>query len=146
MTDVRAYTRILFSLNALYQLAVGAIFLFLPAQAINLYHFPASEAHSIAARVAIRALGANLLLGGGISAVVGRDPDRHPALLIVMGALAVLTLLCWGLTLAVGETAVGQVAADLGVQVLLLVAVAGYYGTAARNSQGTCRSQPALEK
>lgn len=128
---MRAYTRILFGLNALYQLAVGAVFLFAPVAAIGLYGFPQSEAGSVAAHVSIRALGAYILLGGGVSAAIARNPDRHPVLLLVMGGLSVLTLLCWGLTLAVGEVKVGQVALDLVVQALLLVAVAGYYGKSA---------------
>jgi|GEM_PF-2440130 len=68
-----------------------------------------------------------MLLGGGVSAAITRDPDRHPVLLAVMVALSGLTLLCWVLTLAVGEAKIDQVGVDLLVQVLLLIAVFGYY-------------------
>jgi hypothetical protein len=123
---MRGYTRIIFGLNALYQLAVGVIFLFAPVTAIGLYGFPASEGGSVATLVSLRALGAYVLLGAGLSAIIGVNPDRHPVLLPVMGALAVLTLVAWGVTLAAGEMTIAQVGLDAAVQGLLLVAVVGY--------------------
>ena len=127
---MRAYTRVVFGLNAIYQLVVGAVFLCAPVTAIGLYGFAASESQSVAARVSIRALGAFVLLGGGISAWIARNPDAEPVLLPVMGSLSVLTLLCWGMTLATGDMTFRQVGLDMAVQVLLIAAVVGYAGKA----------------
>jgi len=133
---MKIFTRIVFGMNAVYQLLVGIVFLLLPVTAIHLYGFPPSDTTSVAAHVGIRALGAYILLGGGISAAICLDPDRNPVLLIVMGILSALCLVCWGLTLAVKEVTLGQVGLDLVVQVLLLIAVLGYYGKAAQGKAG----------
>lgn len=131
---MRIYTRVIFGLNTLYQLLVGAVFLFAPVAAIGLYGFGPAEALSVAAHVSCRALGAYILLGAGISALIARNPDRHPILLALMGVLSLLTFLCWGLALAAAEVTLGQVALDLVIQALLLIAVVGYYKTAGQKA------------
>ncbi len=123
---MRTYTRIVFGLNALYQLAVGCVFLFAPVTGIGLYGFPESDTHVVAARVALRALGTFVLLAGGISAVIAGNPDKNPVLLTVMGATAILTLVGWAVTLGAQEVTASQVALDIVVQALLLIAVVGY--------------------
>lgn len=123
---MRTYTRVVFGVNAIYQIVVGAIFLASPVQAIGLYGFPASENASVAAHVAIRGLGGLILVTGLISVRIARNPDTDRVLLPVMGAVSVAAVVSWAAALAAHEAQVSQVALDLIVQALLLVAVLGY--------------------
>jgi hypothetical protein len=129
---MRLYTRIIFGLNFLYQVIVGAIFLVSPVISISLYGFAPADAQSIAAHVGIRMMGVFLLLMAVVSVMIAINPDKNPVLLPLMGLASVLTLLCWALTLLTGEMKLGQVGLDIIVQVLLLIAVAGYAGKAGK--------------
>lgn len=129
---MRLFTRIIFGLNCIYQIIVGAIFLFAPVFSITLYGFPQADTQSLAAHVGVRVMGVFLLAVGIISVLIAINPDKNPVLLPIMGAIAALTLVCWGITLYAREMTVNQVGLDVAVQVLLLIAVLGYAGKAGK--------------
>ena len=63
-------------------------------------------------------------------AVVAADPDKRPILRTLMGMIATLQLICWGIVVGMHDLSVGHVASmilDVVVQAALLVAVVGYY-------------------
>ena len=130
---MRLYTRIIFGLNCLYQIAVGVVFLAAPVLSIGLYGFPATDANSLAAHVGVRVMGVFLLVAGVISLLIAINPDKNPVLLPIMGMVSALTLVCWGITLFAHEMTFSQVGLDMLVQVLLLIAVLGYRGMATRS-------------
>ena len=123
---MRLIARIIFAVNCIYQLVVGAIFLVAPVFSIHLYGFPPSDGQSMAAHVGVRMMGVFLLLVAVISAMIAINPDKNPVLLPLMGLTALLTIVCWVLTLATHEMILSQVTLDLAVQVLILAAVVGY--------------------
>jgi hypothetical protein len=129
---MRWYVRIVFGLNAAYQVVIGLVALLAPLTMLGLYGASDADKQVLFLHAAMRGLGFYILFGGVLSALVALDPDRHPVLLALMGTLAVLTIVGWSLTLAFGEMQIGQVGVDLVVQALLLVGALGYYATAKR--------------
>ena len=61
----------------------------------------------------MRCLGYNFLFGAVISALIAKNPDRHPILLPLMAILAGLTIVAWLLAPAFGEMTAGQVGGDI---------------------------------
>lgn len=124
---MRLYTRIIFALNALYQAIIGVLCLGWPTRALGLYQATPAQLGEPMLRASFRLIGINLVLGALMSALIARNPDRHPVLLPLMGVLSVLTLVCWGVAGPLAhEMTVAQYGLDLVVQVLLLIAVLGY--------------------
>jgi hypothetical protein len=126
---MRTFMRIAFGLNALYQIAVGVVCLLAPATAAGLHGGGFTEASTLLL-VTFRLLGVNLIPAGIVSIVVAFDPDRHPILRALMGLIATLTLICWGIVVGMHTLAVGQVASmilNVVVQICVLVAVVIYY-------------------
>jgi hypothetical protein len=127
---MRTYTRIVFGLNAAYLMIVGVLCLLGPELAVGVYGGTEVDHASTLLLITVRLLGVNLIPAGVISVVVAADPDRHPILRALMGLLATLTLVCWGIVIGMHDLTVGQIASatlDVVVQVALLVAVVGYY-------------------
>jgi hypothetical protein len=121
--------RIAFGLNALYQIAVGAVCLLAPATAADLHGGGHAEATTLLL-VTFRLLGVNLIPAGIVSLVAAADPDRHPILRALMGLIASLTLICWGIVVGMHTLAVGQVASmvlNVVLQIAVLLAVVLYY-------------------
>ena len=124
---MRLYVRIVFGLNAVYQVVIGLIGLFAPMTMLGLYGAAAADKEVILLHAAMRGLGYFIVFGGIISIFVAKNPDRHPILLRLMAILAVLTLVGWILTLVFKEMSISQVGIDMAVQVLLLIGALGYY-------------------
>ena len=94
---MRRYTRIVFGLNALYQIALGFLCLLTPAVVVGMYGGTGGDEHSTLMLVCFRLLGVNLVPIGVICALVGINPDSHPILRQLMGLLSILTLIGWGI-------------------------------------------------
>lgn len=127
---MRRYTRITFALNAVFQTILGVLCLLAPEVAIRVYGGDPADEGSNMLLVAFRMLGVNILLGGVISAMIGGNPDAYPILRPLMGLLAVLKLVCWGVVVGAHDLTASQVAMvilDGVIEVLLIVAVACYY-------------------
>ena len=80
--------------------------------------------------VTFRTVGVNLIPAGVISAIVAADPDKRPFLRTLMGIMAALQLICWGIVAGMhdlGATYIASAVLDVMVQVAILVAVVGYY-------------------
>jgi hypothetical protein len=122
--------RIVFAVNAAYQLAFGTLCVLWPATAVAMYGGNILDRQSMLLLVTFRLIGVNLIPAGVISAVVAADPDRHPILRALMGLVATLTLVCWGIVIGMHDLNAGQIAAaalDIVMHVALLVGVMGYY-------------------
>ncbi|MGQ0815321.1 MAG: hypothetical protein ACT4O1_12835 [Gemmatimonadota bacterium] len=124
---MRPLVRVISGLNAVYQTIVAVLCLTAPAVTIALYGAPEGAAELGFLRGTIRILGAALLLGAAISALIARDPDRHPVLLPLIALLGATTLTAEALMLAAGEAVVSQLALDIGVQVVITGTVLAYY-------------------
>jgi len=111
-------TRILFGFNTVYQIAVGAISLLIPMMTIGFYKGPTNPDNFLMS--AFRILGANMIFGGIISAYIAWKPDKNPVLLRLMGMLAALTLICWGVVYFQKELPLSTLVFDIIVQVLIL--------------------------
>jgi hypothetical protein len=123
---MRRYTRIIFGLNALHQTALGGVCLVLPSLSLGLHGASPALAQGTLLLASCRILGVHLLFGGVLSALVARDPDRYPVLLLLMGLMGLLTSAGLGLALALGELNLRQAGPGLVLQVLVLAAVLGY--------------------
>ena len=127
---MRTYTRIIFELNAFYQIILGVVCLVAPATAIALHGGSDVDLCSTLLMVTFRMVGVNLIPAGVISAVVAADPDKRPILRTLMGMLATLQLICWGIVIGMHDLSASHIASvvlDVVVQVSMLVAVVGYY-------------------
>jgi hypothetical protein len=124
---MKLFTRIVFGFNTLYQIIVGFMALILPAMIIEVYQGTPEEQHLAILRAAFRALGFNIILGGVISALIAKNPNKYPILLPLMGLLSILTIICWSIAWGAGEMQFSQFALDIVVQVIILVAVILYY-------------------
>ena len=127
---MRWYVRIVFGLNTIYQVVIGLIALLAPTMMLGLYGATDVDKQVILLLASMRGLGFYIVFGGIISALIAMNPDRHPILLRLIAALAVLTIIGWVLTLAFGEMKISQVGIDLVIQVLLLIGALGYYAKA----------------
>lgn len=124
---MRTFTRVVFGANAVYQGGVGLLCLFAPALTIELYGGGEADLQMLYLRAILRGLGATLLLTAVISAMIARDPDARPVLLVLLGVTAVFTLLAWSLAVLAREVSLDQVALDITVQAVVLATVALYY-------------------
>ncbi len=130
---MRHYTRIIFGVNAAYQTIVGILCLVAPALAIGIYGGSEVDQGSTLTLVAFRIIGVNLIPVGVICALISFNPDHTPVLRQLMGLLAVLTLVCWGVAVSTHNLSLSQIASvsfDAVVQVMVIVAVVGYYPVA----------------
>jgi hypothetical protein len=121
---MRAFVRIVFGLNAIYQLVVGGMALVTPDAVYKFYG--AADVQPFMLGIG-RGLGAMVVFGALVSAFIARDPDRDPVLLPLMGFLSVATVAAWTLALTAGELTMDQVGVDVLVQVALLAGVVAYY-------------------
>ncbi|MBV9124967.1 MAG: hypothetical protein JO112_16560 [Planctomycetes bacterium] len=123
------YTRIVFGFNALYQTTVGVICLLAPATAVGLYGGTQADQAITMLLVAFRVIGVCLIPAGVVSALIAGNPDTYPILRPLMGLWAVLTLVCWGITIGAHNLNLSQILSvmfDVIVQVALLLAVVFY--------------------
>lgn len=123
------YVRIVFGLNALYQMTLGLICLLGPSLAISLYGgSPLDQEHNLL-MLAFRVMGIGLVPVGVMSALVAGSPDDTPVLRAMMGLTAVLTFVCWGIVIGTHDLSVGQIASvilDVMVQVPVIVGAVFY--------------------
>jgi hypothetical protein len=127
---MRTYTRIIFGLNAFYAIVMGIVCLLAPMTAVALHGGNDTDLCSTLLLITYRLIGVNLIPAGVISAVVAADPDKRPILRTLVGMVATLQLICWGIVIGMHDLSVGHIASmvlDMVVQVGLLIAVVGYY-------------------
>jgi hypothetical protein len=127
---MRTYTRIIFGLNAFYQIVMGVVCMVAPMTAVTLHGGTETDLCSTLLMIAFRIIGVNMVPAGVISAVVAADPDKRPILRTLMGMIATLQLICWGIVIGMHDLSAANIASmllDVVVQVALLVAVVGYY-------------------
>ena len=122
---VRAAARLMAGLNALYEVAVGALSLFAPRAAGAVYRL-AAEDLSPTALALTRILGGLMVAHGLTLALFVRDPERVLPLVPVLLAGGVANLLAAALPCLLGELAWAQVAGSLAFQSLLVLALAAY--------------------
>lgn len=123
---MRTFARAVFGINTLYQGLVGLICLFAPLTALSLYSAPEGASAMSFLTGAFRMIGAFIIVGGFISLMIARNPDRYPILLPIMGLLAITTLVAEGLMLANREGHLSQLALDIVVQVAILIPAFAY--------------------
>ena len=127
---MRTYTRIIFALNAFYQIVMGVVCLAAPGVAVAIHGGNDTDLCSTLLLVTFRMVGVNLIPAGVISAVVAADPDKRPILRTLIGMVATLQLICWGIVVGMHDLAATHIASvvlDVVVQTAMLVAVVGYY-------------------
>lgn len=127
---MRTYTRIIFGLNAFYLIVMGVVCMVAPMTAVALHGGTDTDLCSTLLMIAFRLIGVNMIPAGVISAVVAADPDKRPILRTLMGMIATLQLICWGIVVGMHDLSAANIASmvlDVVVQVALLVAVVGYY-------------------
>ena len=124
---LRKVTRWIMGANAVYQGAVGLIALVAPSLAIALYGGGPADQGSPYLNALYRMIGALLVFVASISALIAKDPDGSPILLLFMALLQALGLVCWILALAAGDVAFSQVALDFVFQIPVLLAALAYY-------------------
>lgn len=123
---MKTFARIVFGLNFLYQCIVGIAALVVPAQVIDFYGGSEAEQAIPYMLAAFRALGIYIFFGGIISGYIASNPGRYPILRRLIGILAVLTLICWGIVYYMKELSFDVMMADIIVQVFILAAVGMY--------------------
>jgi hypothetical protein len=127
---MRMYMRIVFALNAVYQIALGVLCLLGPSTAVAIYGGSDTDHCSTLLLVTFRLLGVYMIPAGVISVVIAADPDRHPVLRTLTAVLATLTLVCWGIVVGMHDVSASQVAGaalSVVIQVALLVGAIGYF-------------------
>jgi hypothetical protein len=134
---LRKLTRYVFGANALYQGAVGLLALLAPSFTIWLYGGSEIDQSSPYLHALFRMIGALLVFVASISALIAKDPDGSPILLIFMALLQALGLFCWGLALAAGDVAFSQVWLDVVMQIPVLLAALAYYPRARQRTVDT---------
>jgi len=123
------YTRIVFGLNAIYQTVLGLFCLLAPQTMIGLYGGTSDDTVGIMLQVAFRLLGVKLIPFGVASALIAGNPDDNPVLRGLMGLLAVLQLVSYGIIVGMHELNIGWIglmSLNVLTQVLVLVAVVFY--------------------
>lgn len=126
------YTRVVFTLNAFCRVIIGFLCLFVPAAAIGVYGGNELDQSSTMLMVAFRMLRVNFVPIGVVSAIIAFRPEQNGVLRQLMGLIAVLTLVSWGVALSAHDLTIGQLAAvsvDAVIQSLLIVSVVGYTPT-----------------
>lgn len=126
------YTRVVFAVNALYQTVLGLLCLLTPALAAGTFGASRAEQAATLLLVAFRMVGVNLVPMGVISAIIALTPEKHPVLRQLMGLVAVLNLVCWGVALSAHDLTLGQIGSvtlNAALQLLVVVAVVGYSPT-----------------
>lgn len=134
---LRKVTRWIFGLNAAYQGAVGIAALLFPAVTIAFYGGGAADQASLYMHALYRMIGALLVFVALISALIAKDPDGSPLLVLFMGILSVLTLFTWFLALGSGDVTWAQVSFDIIAQLPVIIASALYYPRAKRQTMDT---------
>ncbi|MBY0524660.1 MAG: hypothetical protein K2R98_14750 [Gemmataceae bacterium] len=127
---MQLYMRIVFGLNALYQTVVGLICLLGPTVAISLHGGSAADQSSTLLMVAFRVIGVNLVPVGVMSALVAGNPDSYPVLRALMGLVAVLSLVCWGIVIGrhdLNASQISLVVLDIVVQSMVIVTAVFYH-------------------
>lgn len=140
------YTRVVFALNACCQVVMGFVCLFAPALAIGVYGGNEVDQASTMLMVAYRLLGVHFVPIGVVSAIIAYRPENNPALRQLMGLVAILTMVCWGVALSAHDLTIGQIAAvsvDAVIQSLLIVSVVGYTPTTTRTPEIVIRRRAA---
>jgi hypothetical protein len=126
---MRQYTRIVFGLNAVYQTVFGVFLLLAPATIVGLLGGSSAEGASELLQVAFRLLGVHLVPVGVVSAMIAGSPDDSGLLRGLMGLLAVLTLVCWGIVIGMQDLTAGWIApilVSITAQTFILVGVVFY--------------------
>ncbi len=119
---MRSALRVLASLNALFQVAVGLLCIFTPIAAAKVF-----QLGQIGPSVyALTRMFGGLIFGSGLlSALVARDPDRNPDLPLLLVISCVANVGADAMVVANGEMLFGQVAVGVFLQVVVVgVAVA----------------------
>jgi hypothetical protein len=127
---MRRYTQIVFGLNAVIQTVLGFFYLLTPATMIALHGGNDAEQASQLLQVTFRMLGVYLVPVGVMSALVAGRPDDTPIFRALMGLVAVLCLVCWGIIIGTQEVSaqlIAPVAMSIFAQGAILVAVVFYY-------------------
>lgn len=120
---MKTVVRIVFGLNALYQFAAGIMALFVPAAFMKFYSVTSTDVFLFASS---RALGANIIFGAIISVYIAWNPEKRNILLRLMGMLALLTLIGWGMVYMNHELPLSTLLGDIIVQVIIIATVILY--------------------
>src|SRR5438874_93501 len=103
------YTRIVFGINAVFQLALGTVCLLMPTVAVAIFGGTAADQGSTLLQVCFRLLGVNLIPIGVVAGLVAFNPESHPVLRQLMGLLSILTMVCWGIAISAHNLKVSQI-------------------------------------
>ena len=134
---LRRVTRWIMGANAVYQSCVGLLALVAPSLAIWLHGGGAVEQGSPYLNALYRTIGALMVFVASISALIAKDPDGSPILLLLMALLQAIGIVCWGLALAAGDVVFSQVALDFLFQIPVLVAALAYYPVSRQRTMDT---------
>lgn len=130
---MRAALRILASLNAVFQAAVAALCVLAPRAAAGVFEL-SEDGPSV--RALTRMFGGLIFGSALLSALVARDPERNPDLLLLLIAGCLANLAADSLVVGSGEMLFAQLGAGMVVQVILV-------GVAVRCQVGGRRGQAA---
>lgn len=126
---MRRYTQIVFGINAVYLTVLGLFCLLAPAPVINLYGGTDAEIANALLQVTFRLVGVKLIPLGVMCALITGNPDDNSVLRGMMGLLAVLTLVAYGIVVGmydINAAWLGMSALHVISMVLILVAVVFY--------------------
>jgi hypothetical protein len=127
---MRHFTRVVFGINAFYQMVMGILCLVAPALAIGIFGGTPTDESSALLWVAFRLVGVNLIPIGIVCAIISFNPETSPVLRQLMGLVSVLTMVCWGISIGSHDLSLGQLsiaALDGIIQLGVVIAVVGYY-------------------
>jgi hypothetical protein len=122
---MRTITQLVFSLNFVYQLAIGIVALFFPIVLVHFYGGPEFPGNYLA--IAFRAFGACTLFASVLSAYLAINPDRYPVLLRLAAVLAAFTLVSWAIVYFKNELPVSVMVFDLVMQCSILIITMVYH-------------------
>ncbi|MBL8794617.1 MAG: hypothetical protein JNM56_11990 [Planctomycetia bacterium] len=127
---MRRYTQIVFGINAIYLTVLGLFCLLAPAPLIGLYGGTDAEAANTLFQATFRVLGVKLIPLGVMCALITGNPDDNAVLRGMMGLLAVLTLVAYGIIVGIypfNAAWLGMGALNVISMMLILVAAVFYH-------------------
>lgn len=142
---MRRYTQIVFGVNAVYLTVLGLFCMLSPETMIGLYGGSDAESANILLQVTFRLIGVKLVPLGVVCALITGNPDDNPVLRALMGLLAVLTLVAYGIIVGIHDfnaAWLGMTSLNVLSMVLILVAVV-FYNTKKKMQQLITRRRAA---